>query len=230
MGATSSRPIPSSSTAAAPIIDARPVWLEEANYFFRLSAYQERLERLYAENRASASRSTFATRCSRGSARACATSASAARGRRGHPLRAIRAPHLRLVRRADELPDRRRVPGRPGVAGEVVAGGPSRDRQEHHPLPLPVLAGDAHERRAAAATQVFAHGFMLDIGGQRMSKTTGNTQDPDEAAATFGVDGVRYAVLAEVPSTATRTSPSTPSCGATTPTSPTTSATSSTAP
>ena len=25
-------------------------WLEEQNYFFRLSAYQERLERLYAEN------------------------------------------------------------------------------------------------------------------------------------------------------------------------------------
>ena len=27
-----------------------PQWLEESNYFFRLSAYQERLERLYAEN------------------------------------------------------------------------------------------------------------------------------------------------------------------------------------
>ena len=27
-----------------------PAWLEESNYFFRLSAYQERLERLYAEN------------------------------------------------------------------------------------------------------------------------------------------------------------------------------------
>ena len=27
-----------------------PQWLEESNYFFRLSAYQERLEQLYAEN------------------------------------------------------------------------------------------------------------------------------------------------------------------------------------
>jgi len=32
-----------------------------------------------------------------------------------------------------------------------------------------------------------------------MSKTTGNTEDPDEAAETFGVDGVRYVVLREVP-------------------------------
>ena len=47
--------------------------------------------------------------------------------------------------------------------------------------------------------QIFAHGFMLDRSGQRMSKTTGNTEDPDEAADTFGVDGIRYVVLREVP-------------------------------
>ena len=47
--------------------------------------------------------------------------------------------------------------------------------------------------------QVFAHGFMLDVSGQRMSKTTGNTEDPDEMADRFGVDGVRYTVLREVP-------------------------------
>jgi methionyl-tRNA synthetase len=32
-----------------------------------------------------------------------------------------------------------------------------------------------------------------------MSKTTGNVRDPDETAAVFGVDGVRYMVLREVP-------------------------------
>jgi methionyl-tRNA synthetase len=47
--------------------------------------------------------------------------------------------------------------------------------------------------------RVFAHGFMYDVGGQRMSKTTGNTEDPDEMADRFGVDGVRYSVLREVP-------------------------------
>jgi hypothetical protein len=46
--------------------------------------------------------------------------------------------------------------------------------------------------------QVFAHGFMLDRG-EKMSKTAGNVRDPDETAQTFGVDGVRYMVLREVP-------------------------------
>ncbi len=39
---------------------------------------------------------------------------------------------------------------------------------------------------------------MLDRG-EKMSKTTGNSRDPDDTAATFGVDGVRYMVLREVP-------------------------------
>jgi len=46
--------------------------------------------------------------------------------------------------------------------------------------------------------QVFAHGFMLDRG-ERMSKTRGNVHDPDEAADRFGIDGIRYVVLREVP-------------------------------
>jgi methionyl-tRNA synthetase len=45
---------------------------------------------------------------------------------------------------------------------------------------------------------VFAHGFML-MRGERMSKTRGNILDPDVAAALFGVDGVRYVVLREIP-------------------------------
>ena len=39
---------------------------------------------------------------------------------------------------------------------------------------------------------------MLDRG-EKMSKTVGNVRDPDETAETFGVDGVRYMVLREVP-------------------------------
>jgi methionyl-tRNA synthetase len=46
--------------------------------------------------------------------------------------------------------------------------------------------------------QVFAHGFMLDKGA-KMSKTQGNVLDPDQMASLMGVDGVRYAVLREVP-------------------------------
>ena len=61
------------------------------------------------------------------------------------------APDLRLVRRADQLRDRRRLPGRCGHVRALLAGRPARHRQEHHPLPLPLLAGHADERRPAAA-------------------------------------------------------------------------------
>jgi methionyl-tRNA synthetase len=46
--------------------------------------------------------------------------------------------------------------------------------------------------------QVFAHGFML-LRGEKMSKTRGNVLDPDSAVELFGVDGVRYLVLREIP-------------------------------
>jgi methionyl-tRNA synthetase len=46
--------------------------------------------------------------------------------------------------------------------------------------------------------QVFAHGFMLDKG-EKMSKTRGNVLATDAMADTFGIDGVRYIVLREVP-------------------------------
>ena len=44
-----SRPRTSSSTASAPIHGTEPEWLEEKNWFFRLSAYQDRLLALYDE-------------------------------------------------------------------------------------------------------------------------------------------------------------------------------------
>ncbi|MGH2483054.1 MAG: class I tRNA ligase family protein, partial [Candidatus Limnocylindria bacterium] len=46
--------------------------------------------------------------------------------------------------------------------------------------------------------QVFAHGFML-MRGEKMSKTRGNVLDPAVAQGLFGVDGVRYLVLREIP-------------------------------
>ena len=112
---------------------------------------------------------------------------------------------------------------------EVVAGRPARHRQEHHPLPLPLLAGDADERRPAAA----AAGLRPRLHARprrAMSKTTGNVRGPRR-------DGRRRSAstasatssCARCRSTATPTSRPTASCAATTRTSPTTSATSSTA-
>ena len=58
---------------------------------------------------------------------------------------------LRLVRRADQLHHRGRLPGRSRRVRPVVAGRPPRDRQGHRPVPHDLLAGDAVERRARGA-------------------------------------------------------------------------------
>jgi methionyl-tRNA synthetase len=48
------------------------------------------------------------------------------------------------------------------------------------------------------ARSVFAHGF-ISLGGEKMSKTRGNILDPGAMAGAFGVDGIRYLLLREVP-------------------------------
>ncbi len=45
---------------------------------------------------------------------------------------------------------------------------------------------------------VFGHGFLLAKGGEKMSKSLGNVADPIELADTYGVDALRYFLLREV--------------------------------
>ena len=54
---------------------------------------------------------------------------------------------LRVVRRADQLHHRRRVPRRPGPLRAVVAGRRAHHRQGHQPPPHDRVAGHADERR-----------------------------------------------------------------------------------
>lgn len=49
-------------------------------------------------------------------------------------------------------------------------------------------------------TTVFVHGY-LTIAGGKISKSLGNTVDPVELCATYGADAVRYWLLREVPAT-----------------------------
>ena len=168
------------------------------------------------------------------------------RGRHvGHPLpapagrlvRAARGRHLgpggrhrlRLVRRAHQLHHGRRLPGRPGGLRALVAGRPAGHRQGHQPAAHHLLAGHAHERRAAAAAQGL---------GPRLAARPGRAheQEPRQLPRPGRRRGRArsrrdplHASCARSPSTATATSPGTASCAATTRTSPTTSATCSTA-
>jgi methionyl-tRNA synthetase len=47
--------------------------------------------------------------------------------------------------------------------------------------------------------RVWVHGFLYAAGGERMSKSRGNFLDPNDFVAAFGSDGARYVVLREVP-------------------------------
>ena len=49
-----------------------------------------------------------------------------------------------------------------------------------------------------APRQVWVHGFMT-VRGEKMSKSRGNFLDPDAMVGTFGVDGARYVTLREIP-------------------------------
>ncbi len=46
--------------------------------------------------------------------------------------------------------------------------------------------------------QIFAHGFLLARGGEKMSKSAGNVVDPMELADQFGVDPLRYFFMREI--------------------------------
>ncbi|HXG26856.1 MAG TPA: methionine--tRNA ligase, partial [Candidatus Binatia bacterium] len=47
--------------------------------------------------------------------------------------------------------------------------------------------------------KVWVHGWLLAAGGDRMSKSRGNMLDPQDVVNAFGADGARYVVLREVP-------------------------------
>jgi len=49
-----------------------------------------------------------------------------------------------------------------------------------------------------APRKVWVHGWLLAKGGERMSKSRGNFLDPADAIAAFGADGARYVTLREV--------------------------------
>ncbi len=177
-----------------------PQWLEESNFFFRLSAYQERLERLYAENPSFCEPAHFRNEVLgwlRDGLRDFSISRSGTTwgvpfpGEEGH----------RIYVWFDALTNYLTGAGFPDDAAAMEKWWPAdlhvigKNITRFHCLYWPAMLMSAG---LPLPRQVFAHGFMLDRG-ERMSKTTGNTEDPDAAADRFGVDGVRYVVLREVP-------------------------------
>jgi methionyl-tRNA synthetase len=178
-----------------------PQWLEEHNYFFRLSAYQERLERLYADNPSFCEPEHFRNEVL-GWLREGLRDFSISRSGTTWGIPFPGNESHRIYVWFDALTNYLTGAGFPNDEAAMDRWWPAdlhvigKNITRFHCLYWPAMLMSAG---LPLPRQVFAHGFMFDVSGQRMSKTTGNTEDPDEMADRFGVDGVRYAVLAEVP-------------------------------
>ncbi len=175
-------------------------WMEEENFLFRLSKYQDKLLALYAERPDFLSPET----------------------RLNEVASFVRSglKDLSISRTTFDwgVP----VPDRPGHVMYVwvdaltnyltVCGFPDETdpRWPFWPADVHVIGKDIVRFHAVywpaflmsaglpVPGRVFGHGFLLSRG-EKMSKSLGNVVDPMDLAETYGVDALRYFVLREVP-------------------------------
>ncbi|HEY7970708.1 MAG TPA: methionine--tRNA ligase [Candidatus Limnocylindrales bacterium] len=191
-------------------------WLTEQNWFFRLSAYQERLERHFLEN------PTFVQPDYRrnemlGFIRQGLEDFSISRAGAGWGIPFPIAENGKTSQREDGSWD--------PEAGTIyvwfdalinyVTGAGFDDDPEafarYWPADLHVIGKDILRFHTLfwpailwsaglePPRRVWAHGWLLAAGGERMSKSRGNFLDPNDFVAAFGTDGARYVALREVP-------------------------------
>jgi methionyl-tRNA synthetase len=175
-------------------------WLEEANYFFRLSAYQARLEQLYAEQPSFCEPEHFRNEVL-GWLREGLRDFSVSRAGTEWGIPFPDDPGHRIYVWFDALTNYVTGAGFPDDDAAFERWWPAdvhiigKNITRFHCLYWPAMLMSAG---LPLPRQVFAHGFMLDRG-DRMSKSRGNVLDPDQVAAALGIDGVRYVMLREVP-------------------------------
>jgi methionyl-tRNA synthetase len=175
-------------------------WVEEESYFFRLSAYQDRLLKLYEDN----------------------PHFIGPDERRNEIVSFVRSglKDLSMSRTAFDwgIP----VPGNPkhvvyvwadALTNYVTATGypdESAPRARFWPADVHIIGKDIVRFHAVywpafllsagwpLPKRVFGHGFLFNKG-EKMSKSVGNVIDPFTLAEHYGVDQVRYFFLREVP-------------------------------
>ncbi len=176
-------------------------WLEEENYFFRLSAWQKPLLAYYDAN----------------------PDAVAPRGRRNEVISFIKGGLNDLSISRTSFTWGVPVPGHPGHVVYVwldalinyitAAGYPqwhNHDSSGLWPADLHVVGKDIVRFHAVywpaflmaagldPPRRVFAHGWWT-VEGEKMSKSLGNFIAPKQLVDTYGVDPVRYFMLRELP-------------------------------
>jgi methionyl-tRNA synthetase len=191
-------------------------WLKEQNWFFRLSAYQERLERHFLDHPEFV-QPDFRRNEMLGFIRQGLEDFSMSRAGSGWGIPFPIAENGESAQREDGswdpeagtiyvwfdalinyvtgagFDDDPAAFARYWPADLHIIG---KDILRFHTLFWPAMLWSAG---LEAPRRVWAHGFLVTAGGERMSKSRGNFLDVDDFVAAFGSDGARYVVLREVP-------------------------------
>jgi methionyl-tRNA synthetase len=175
-------------------------WVEEKSYFFKLSAYQDRLLKLYETQPdfiGPDSRKNEVVSFVRGGLR----DLSISRTTFDWGVKVPDDPEHVMYVWVDALtnyitgvgfPDERDANWRHWPADVHIIG---KDIIRFHAVYWPAFLMSAG---IALPKRVYAHGFLFSRG-EKMSKSVGNVVDPFNLADQYGVDQVRYFFLREVP-------------------------------
>ena len=191
-------------------------WLTEQNWFFRLSAYQERLERHFLENPEFV-QPDYRRNEMLGFIRQGLDDFSISRAGSGWGIPFPIAENGETAKREDGSwdPEAGTIYVWYDALINYVTGAGFPDDPEsfarYWPADLHVIGKDILRFHTIfwpamlwsagleAPRKVWAHGWLLAAGGERMSKSRGNFLDPSDFVAAFGSDGARYVALREVP-------------------------------
>jgi methionyl-tRNA synthetase len=193
-------------------------WLTEKNWFFRLSAYQDRLERHFADHPDFVQpdfRRNEMLGFIRGGLEDFSISRERTPGGWGIPFPIAENGETALREDGSWDPEAGVIyvwydalinyitgVGFPDDTATFEDRWPAdvhiigKDIARFHSIFWPAMLWSAG---LEAPRHVWVHGFLLAAGGDRMSKSRGNFLDPNDFVAAFGADGARYVVLREVP-------------------------------
>ena len=193
-------------------------WLTERNWFFRLSAYQERLERHFADHPDFVQpefRRNEMLGFIRGGLEDFSISRERTPGDWGIPFPIAENGETALREDGSWDPEAGKIyvwfdalinyitgAGFPDDPDAFAYWWPAdlhiigKDIVRFHSIFWPAMLWSAG---LEPPRHVWVHGFLIAAGGERMSKSRGNFLDPNDFVAAFGSDGARYVVLREVP-------------------------------
>ena len=193
-------------------------WLTERNWFFRLSAYQERLERYFADYPDFVQpdyRRNEMLGFIRNGLEDFSISRERTPGDWGIPFPIAENGETALREDGSWDPEAGKIYVWFDALINYITGAGFPDDDEAFarwwPADLHVIGKDIARFHTIfwpamlwsaglePPLKVWVHGWLLAAGGERMSKSRGNFYDPNDFVKAFGQDGARYVVLREVP-------------------------------